>query len=95
MIQNPPLSQVSGVPLAPLTPLAGTYAAEGIARAVIAFVAQILTEEDREDVSDVLRELDAIGVGQALDAHPAPCAPPCRTGCARQRGLSHTSLTTA
>ncbi|MEU0676950.1 hypothetical protein ABZ330_29410 [Streptomyces sp. NPDC006172] len=50
---------------------AGPDAAEGIARAVITFVAQILTE-DHEDVADVLRQLEAVGVGQALDAHPAP-----------------------
>ncbi|MFJ3439204.1 hypothetical protein ACIPMU_37480 [Streptomyces cyaneofuscatus] len=50
----------------------GPGTAEGIARAVIGFVAQILTQEDREDVSDVLRELEAVGVGQALQAHPAP-----------------------
>ncbi|MEU1123846.1 hypothetical protein ABZ371_09775 [Streptomyces sp. NPDC005899] len=52
--------------------VAGPHTAEGIARAVIGFVAHILTEEDREDVSDVLRELEAVGVSQALEVHPAP-----------------------
>ncbi|MFC9219268.1 hypothetical protein ACFT8W_00305 [Streptomyces hygroscopicus] len=32
---------------------------------------QMLTE-DHEDVADVLRQLEAVEVGQALDAHPAP-----------------------
>ncbi|MCF3105352.1 hypothetical protein IPZ58_27710 [Streptomyces roseoverticillatus] len=50
---------------------AGPDAAEGIARAVIDFARQMLTE-DHEDVADVLRQLEAVGVGQALDAHPAP-----------------------
>ncbi|GGN45402.1 hypothetical protein [Streptomyces fuscichromogenes] len=49
----------------------GPGAAEGIARAVIDFAAQFLTE-DHEDVADILRQLEAVGVGQALDAHPAP-----------------------
>ncbi|WP_367140619.1 MULTISPECIES: hypothetical protein [Streptomyces] len=44
---------------------------EGIARVVIDFAVQFLTE-DHEDVADVLRQLEAVGVGQALDAHPAP-----------------------
>jgi len=58
---------------------AGPDTAEGIARAVIAFAAQILTE-DHEDVADILRQLEAIGVGQALDAHLAPAgAGPMRT----------------
>ncbi len=51
---------------------AGPCTAEGIARAVIDFVAHILTDEDREDVSDALYELEVVGVGQALEAHPAP-----------------------
>ncbi|MER8098139.1 hypothetical protein [Streptomyces goshikiensis] len=38
---------------------------------VIEFVLQFLTY-DREDVAEVLRQLEAVGVGQALDAHPAP-----------------------
>ncbi|MEU0335975.1 hypothetical protein [Streptomyces sp. NPDC006193] len=50
---------------------AGPDAAEGIARAVIDFAAQFLTE-DHENVADVLRQLEAVGVGQTLDAHPAP-----------------------
>ncbi|MEW2623657.1 hypothetical protein [Streptomyces sp. NPDC048106] len=50
---------------------AGPDAAEGIARAVIGFAAQFLTE-DHEDVPDILRQLEAVGVGQALEAHPAP-----------------------
>ncbi|WP_327242304.1 hypothetical protein [Streptomyces sp. NBC_01320] len=50
---------------------AGPGAAGGIARAVIGFVARVLTEEDRgEVVAGVLRQLEAVGVGQALDAHP-------------------------
>jgi hypothetical protein len=49
----------------------GPDAAGDIARAVISFVAQILTE-DHEDVADVLGQLAAVAVGQALDAHPAP-----------------------
>lgn len=55
---------------------AGPDAAEGIARAVIAFTEQILTE-DHENVANILRQLEAVGVGQALEAHPAPgCAHP-------------------
>ncbi|MFJ6250674.1 MULTISPECIES: hypothetical protein [unclassified Streptomyces] len=50
---------------------AGPEPAEGIACAVIDFVLQFLTD-DHEDVADVLRQLEAVGVGQALDAHPAP-----------------------
>jgi len=50
---------------------AGPDTAEGIARAVIDFAQQFLTE-DHEDVADTLRQLEAVGVGQALDAHPAP-----------------------
>ncbi|MFI9604815.1 hypothetical protein ACIHCX_34085 [Streptomyces sp. NPDC052043] len=49
----------------------GPDAAEGIARSVIDFAVQFLTE-DHEDVADTLRQLEAVGVGQALDAHPAP-----------------------
>ncbi|MEU5646636.1 hypothetical protein [Streptomyces milbemycinicus] len=49
----------------------GPNAPEGIARAVIDFAAQFLTE-DHEDAADILRQLEAVGVGQALDAHPAP-----------------------
>ncbi|MFF0451672.1 hypothetical protein ACFYT4_35890 [Streptomyces sp. NPDC004609] len=51
---------------------AGPDTAEGIARAVIDFAAQFLTEE-HEDVADTLRQLEAVGRG------PGPrCAP--RTG---------------
>lgn len=50
---------------------AGPDTAVGIARAVIDFALQFLTE-DHEDVVDTLRQLEAVGVGQALDAHPAP-----------------------
>ncbi|MFF9981261.1 hypothetical protein [Streptomyces erythrochromogenes] len=50
---------------------AGPDAAEGIAHAVIEFVVQFLTDE-HEDIADVLRQLEAVGVGQALAAHPAP-----------------------
>ncbi|MEV7130961.1 hypothetical protein [Streptomyces sp. NPDC093260] len=49
----------------------GPDTAQGIARAVIDFAQQFLTD-DREDVADTLRQLEAVGVGQALDAHPAP-----------------------
>ncbi|MGW0424683.1 hypothetical protein [Streptomyces sp. NPDC003015] len=50
---------------------AGPDAAEGIARVIIDFATQFFTE-DHEDVTDVLRQLEEVGVGQALDAHPAP-----------------------
>ncbi|MEV5922409.1 hypothetical protein [Streptomyces sp. NRRL S-1314] len=50
---------------------AGPDTAECIARAVIDFAQQFLTE-DHEDVADTLRQLEAVGVGQALDAYPAP-----------------------
>lgn len=50
-------------------------AAADITYAVIGFVAQVLTQEDHgEYVADVLRQLEAVGVGQALDAHPAPAS---------------------
>jgi hypothetical protein len=49
----------------------GPDTAEGIVRAVIDFTQQFLTE-DHEDVADTLRQLEAVGMGQALDAHPAP-----------------------
>jgi hypothetical protein len=44
------------------------------------FAAQFLTE-DHEEVADTLRQLEAVGVGQALDAHPAPAGahPVCLT----------------
>ncbi|SEQ96275.1 hypothetical protein [Streptomyces radiopugnans] len=50
---------------------AGPDTAEGIARAVIDFAQQFLTE-DHEDVADTLRQMEAVGVGQALATHPAP-----------------------
>jgi hypothetical protein len=50
----------------------GPNAVEGVARAIIAFVAQVLTMEDcGETVAGVLRQLEAVGFGQALDAHHA------------------------
>ncbi|MFF3934203.1 hypothetical protein [Streptomyces hirsutus] len=52
---------------------AGPDAAEEIARAVIAFVREVLTQEEcGETVADVLRQMKAVGFGQALEAHPAP-----------------------
>ncbi|MFE1781018.1 hypothetical protein ACFW9F_00120 [Streptomyces sp. NPDC059506] len=50
---------------------AGPNTAQGIARAVIDFAAQFLSE-NHENVADTLRQLEAVGVGQALAAHPAP-----------------------
>ncbi|MFJ7201721.1 MULTISPECIES: hypothetical protein [unclassified Streptomyces] len=50
---------------------AGTDAAAGIALAVIRFATQILTE-NHEDVADILRQLNAVALGQAMEAHPAP-----------------------
>ena len=49
----------------------GPDAAQGIARAVINFAQQSLTD-DHENVADALRQLEAVGVGRALAAHPAP-----------------------
>lgn len=43
----------------------------GIARAIIRFTAEILTE-DHQDVADVLEHLGTVAVNQALDACPAP-----------------------
>ncbi|MEU7052582.1 hypothetical protein [Streptomyces eurythermus] len=52
---------------------AGPDGVEGIARAVITFVRQVLTQEEcGETVADVLRQMEAVGFGQALEAHPAP-----------------------
>ncbi|MER7048349.1 hypothetical protein [Streptomyces jumonjinensis] len=51
----------------------GPDAAEGIARAVIGFAAEILTE-DHETVADILHQLEAVGMGQALAAHSDPRA---------------------
>ncbi|MYW15069.1 hypothetical protein GT039_05555 [Streptomyces sp. SID2955] len=52
---------------------AGPDTAEGIARSVIDFALQFLTE-DHEEVADTLRQLEAVAVGQALDAHPTPAS---------------------
>jgi hypothetical protein len=48
--------------------------------AVDTAIARILTE-DHQYVADVLRQLETVGVGQALDAHPAPAGahPVCLT----------------
>ncbi|MET9777927.1 hypothetical protein ABZ023_27370 [Streptomyces sp. NPDC006367] len=49
---------------------AGPNAVEGVAHAVIAFVRQVLTEEEcGETVAGVLRQMEAVGFGQALEAH--------------------------
>jgi hypothetical protein len=48
----------------------GSDVTQGIARAVIAFTEQILTE-DHENVAYILRSWKPC-VGQALEAHPAP-----------------------
>ncbi|TQK49887.1 hypothetical protein FBY35_0166 [Streptomyces sp. SLBN-118] len=50
---------------------AGPDAAEGIARTVLSFTTEILTE-DHEDVVDILHQLNAVTLGQAMEAHPAP-----------------------
>ncbi|WP_338930394.1 hypothetical protein WEB32_00235 [Streptomyces netropsis] len=50
---------------------AGPDAAEGTARSAIDFTLQLLTE-DHKNVADALHQLEAVGVRQALDAHPAP-----------------------
>ncbi|TBO58147.1 hypothetical protein EYS09_18890 [Streptomyces kasugaensis] len=42
----------------------------GIAQTIIRFTENILTE-DHGDVADVLRQLEAAGMRQALEAHPA------------------------
>ncbi|MFD3779775.1 hypothetical protein [Streptomyces sp. NPDC058612] len=56
---------------------AGPDSVEGVAHAIIAFVRQLLTMEDHgETVADVLRQLEAVGFGQALAAHPAPAGAP-------------------
>ncbi|MBT2459763.1 hypothetical protein [Streptomyces sp. ISL-86] len=49
----------------------GAEAAAGIALAVIRFTAQILTQ-GHEDVVDVLHQLNAVALGEAMEAHPAP-----------------------
>ncbi|MDN3258795.1 hypothetical protein QWJ26_03055 [Streptomyces sp. CSDS2] len=52
---------------------AGPDGVEGIAHAIITFVRQVLIQEEcGETVADVLRQTEAVGFGQALDAHPAP-----------------------
>ena len=52
---------------------AGPDTVEGVARAVIVFVREVLTQEEHgETVADVLRQMEAAGFGQALNAHPAP-----------------------
>ncbi|WTO33006.1 hypothetical protein OG399_44910 [Streptomyces achromogenes] len=46
---------------------------EGIGLAVITLVRQVLTQQESgETVADVLRQMEAVGFGQALEAHPAP-----------------------
>ncbi|MEU1519949.1 hypothetical protein ABZ490_48905 [Streptomyces sp. NPDC005811] len=42
----------------------------GIAQTIVRFTENILTE-DHGDVADVLRELEAAGMRQAMEAHPA------------------------
>ncbi|MEO3978109.1 hypothetical protein [Streptomyces sp. CAU 1734] len=49
----------------------GPNAAEGIARSIIGFTTDILTE-DHETVADILHQLHAVALDQALAAHPAP-----------------------
>ncbi|MFF3020027.1 hypothetical protein [Streptomyces sp. NPDC057939] len=49
----------------------GPDSAEGTARSVAEFVPRFLTD-DHEDLAEVLRQLEVVGVGQALAAHPAP-----------------------
>ncbi|MFD6915997.1 hypothetical protein [Streptomyces virginiae] len=44
--------------------------APGVARTIIRFTETLLTE-DHGDVADVLRQLEAAGMKQALEAHPA------------------------
>ncbi|MFD4339031.1 hypothetical protein ACFWPP_17885 [Streptomyces anulatus] len=49
---------------------AGPDSVEGPARAIIAFVRQLLTMEDQgETVAEVLLHMKAVGFGQALEAH--------------------------
>ncbi|WP_309050603.1 hypothetical protein [Streptomyces sp.] len=51
----------------------GPDAVEGVAHAVINFVRHVHTQEEHgETVADVLRQMESVGLGQALDAHPAP-----------------------
>ncbi|RSS83409.1 hypothetical protein EF919_39220, partial [Streptomyces sp. WAC02707] len=44
--------------------------APGVARTIILFTENILTE-DHGDIADVLRRLEAAGMKQAMEAHPA------------------------
>jgi hypothetical protein len=77
-------SRLERVLMAPLRTWsqAGPDAAEGIARAVIAFVVQ----EDHEGVADIHRQLTAVGVGQALNTHPHR---PMRNRCKRPSRSAH------
>ncbi|MFI5942501.1 hypothetical protein ACIBCB_19910 [Streptomyces uncialis] len=64
---------------------AGPDAAEGIARTVIRFTADVLTE----DHEDILRQLHAAALRQALDAHPTLAgAHPIRPGIVQNAGAS-------
>ncbi|GGX47474.1 hypothetical protein [Streptomyces chryseus] len=49
--------------------------APGIAQTIVRFTENILTEEPG-DVAGVLRQLEAIGMEQAMEAHPAPAGAP-------------------
>ncbi|MFF5861050.1 hypothetical protein ACFY8B_36580 [Streptomyces sp. NPDC012751] len=44
--------------------------APGVAETIVRFTENILTE-DHDDVTDVLRQLEAAGMKQAIEAHPA------------------------
>ncbi|MEU1669389.1 hypothetical protein ABZ547_38615 [Streptomyces sparsogenes] len=44
--------------------------APGVARTIICFTENILTD-DHGDIADVLRQLEAAGMKQAMEAHPA------------------------
>ncbi|MGP3691113.1 hypothetical protein ACTVZO_41680 [Streptomyces sp. IBSNAI002] len=50
---------------------AGADAAAGIALAITRFIAQILTTNE-EDVAEALHQMNAVALGQALEAHPGP-----------------------
>ncbi|WP_240803274.1 hypothetical protein [Streptomyces sp. A1499] len=70
------LADVAERIVVPVTALCGIGpdTVEGVAHAVIAFVRQVLTQEEiGETAADVLRQMEAVGFGQALDAHPV-CA---------------------
>lgn len=50
---------------------AGPDAVENVAHMVIDFVRQVLTQKEiGETVADVLRQMEVVGLDQALDAHP-------------------------